>query len=144
LRDRNRCACANGETVCGNRCIDTTSDPRNCGGCGIRCPHSVICTDGACIDPDACVGSDALFCLVGIDYTTVEIDTDCVDIDTIADSCSSHAECQALLDDIIAAYPEGEAYGYQTLCIRAAADMGVIIDGFPDGTACFVYALGFC
>jgi hypothetical protein len=67
-----------------------------------------------------------------------------VDIDTLADSCSSHAECQDLLDDIIAASPEVEAYGYQTLCARGAAKKGVIIDDFPYETACFVYATDIC
>ncbi|KAK3019635.1 hypothetical protein RJ639_004997 [Escallonia herrerae] len=35
---------------CRNRCVDVTSDPNNCGLCGIRCPFTWQCCRGLCID----------------------------------------------------------------------------------------------
>jgi len=40
-------ACASGYTQCGLVCVDTQTDPDDCGGCGIVCP-SGVCTDGKC------------------------------------------------------------------------------------------------
>jgi hypothetical protein len=42
------CRCPAGRTACGGRCVDTTTDPRNCGGCGEVCAEGQACVDGAC------------------------------------------------------------------------------------------------
>lgn len=53
------CQCQDGLTYCGSpfgwpppSCVDTESDPSNCGGCGYRCPTApganAICTHGRC------------------------------------------------------------------------------------------------
>ncbi|HEX8793148.1 MAG TPA: hypothetical protein VF765_19525 [Polyangiaceae bacterium] len=39
--------CAPGLSLCNGACIDTTSDPANCGSCGHVCQNTT-CTDGAC------------------------------------------------------------------------------------------------
>jgi hypothetical protein len=42
------CKCVSGMKVCGSppKCVDTHSDPKNCGGCGIVCPPAAPnCTD---------------------------------------------------------------------------------------------------
>ena len=48
-------SCGQGGTVtqCGGRCIDTGSDPVNCGGCGAQCPASTgqVCSAGVCACP---------------------------------------------------------------------------------------------
>jgi hypothetical protein len=36
-------------TCCGTSCIDTTSDPSNCGGCDIVCTTGQACTDSQCV-----------------------------------------------------------------------------------------------
>lgn len=48
--------CAEGLTLCGDVCVDTSDDPQNCGSCGYECraPTSNSCYGGSC----ACVGSD--------------------------------------------------------------------------------------
>jgi len=40
--------CAPGQTICGLDCIDVTTDPTNCGGCGIPCATGETCQGGAC------------------------------------------------------------------------------------------------
>ena len=66
----NRCACPADTTLCGSRCVDTSSDIDNCGGCGIDCDPTVAdscwdaechcnegpaCTEGATCDNGVCV-----------------------------------------------------------------------------------------
>jgi hypothetical protein len=39
-----------GCTVCGSLpCVDTTTDPKNCGGCGYMCDARNICSQGTCV-----------------------------------------------------------------------------------------------
>ena len=45
---RNGIACGDGKKCCRGTCIDTNSDPRNCGACGTRCQLNAICSDGTC------------------------------------------------------------------------------------------------
>lgn len=45
------CVCANGQQACGDACFDLTSDPNNCGDCGVICEldhATAICVAGAC------------------------------------------------------------------------------------------------
>ncbi len=35
-------------TLCGTQCIDTTSDPSNCGACGVACASTETCSNGQC------------------------------------------------------------------------------------------------
>jgi hypothetical protein len=45
-------ACKRGEVLCGTACVDTASDAKNCGACGITCPAepnaTVQCVNGTC------------------------------------------------------------------------------------------------
>ncbi len=61
--------CSGTQTACGTDCIDTSSDPTNCGGCGIPCSTGQICQNGACqcqsgfmLCNGSCVASDATHC----------------------------------------------------------------------------------
>lgn len=40
--------CSPGFTSCERACVDTQSDPNNCGGCGIVCDDSRVCSAGVC------------------------------------------------------------------------------------------------
>ncbi|MBI4705303.1 MAG: hypothetical protein HY744_29710, partial [Deltaproteobacteria bacterium] len=40
--------CTGGTTKCGGLCVDTKSDPANCGGCGVACAGGQICSSGLC------------------------------------------------------------------------------------------------
>jgi len=41
-------ACDPPDTECGDACIDTSSDPENCGGCGTECAVGEVCSSGTC------------------------------------------------------------------------------------------------
>jgi len=61
------CVCS--KTTCGGACVDTESDPKNCGSC----PHD--CLGGACItghcQPAVVVGSTAVLSVIGVDSTSL-------------------------------------------------------------------------
>jgi len=44
--------CQTGQARCTGTCIDTTSDPKNCGGCGVACASTEVCTASACLGCD--------------------------------------------------------------------------------------------
>jgi hypothetical protein len=48
--------CFEGETDCGGDCVDTTSDPDHCGGCGVLCPveQGLECVDSICVGSVPC------------------------------------------------------------------------------------------
>ena len=61
-------SCSTGQTVCGQECVDTEADAKNCGDCGIPCSTGQICQNGTCacqsgmLCNGACVSSDANHC----------------------------------------------------------------------------------
>jgi len=54
--------CDDGLTLCNGTCVDTTSDPLNCGSCGVVCP-SLLCANSKCVG-----GVPGSFVVVGHDY----------------------------------------------------------------------------
>lgn len=40
--------CPSGQQECGGACVDTQTDLRNCGGCGVACSEAEICLNGGC------------------------------------------------------------------------------------------------
>ena len=55
-------SCDDGLTYCNGTCVDTTSDPFNCGSCGVVCP-SLLCSNSKCVG--AVAGSAVV---IGHDY----------------------------------------------------------------------------
>jgi hypothetical protein len=47
--------CDAGTTQCDGGCVDTATDPANCGACGKRCSADKICAGSACVPPH-CTG----------------------------------------------------------------------------------------
>ncbi len=41
-------------TLCGVQCVNTDSDPLNCGACGVACGADATCQDGACVLTASC------------------------------------------------------------------------------------------
>ncbi len=40
--------CGPGQQICGDICVDTAADARNCGGCGAVCATGEVCASGSC------------------------------------------------------------------------------------------------
>ena len=63
-------SCTGTQTACGTDCVDTSSDPTNCGGCGIPCSSTgQVCQNGSCqcqsgllLCNGSCVASDVTHC----------------------------------------------------------------------------------
>ena len=66
-------SCDGGQTSCGGKCVDTSTDMNNCGGCGVVC--NTACTAGVCqlisTTCDAGVGNVADNACLTIDATNV-------------------------------------------------------------------------
>jgi hypothetical protein len=60
--------CAGGSELCGNTCVDVSSDRANCGACGSACGAGEVCVDGAC--GVGCPASQVLCGGACIDTTT--------------------------------------------------------------------------
>ena len=42
-------SCPSGKTPCASLCVDSKTDPKNCGACGHACAGAEACVDGACV-----------------------------------------------------------------------------------------------
>ncbi|MCA9668121.1 MAG: hypothetical protein KC503_21130 [Myxococcales bacterium] len=70
--------CAAGESCCADRCVDTSTDASNCGGCGQQCTGGKVCLGGTCACPAGRAPCDGGCCATGqsccagkcIDYAT--------------------------------------------------------------------------
>lgn len=56
------CVCGEAPTVCGEACVDLTSDPDNCGACRHACAPTAPCNAGACGPPTTNVAPAAPGC----------------------------------------------------------------------------------
>ncbi len=52
--ETHECVCDTGFDRCAFSCVDTTTDPRFCGGCATACPPGEVCDAGGCLDPGDC------------------------------------------------------------------------------------------
>ena len=66
-------ACTGGQTCCMSGCSDTSSDPANCGMCGVACGPGQVCQNSMCETPcnggPACTGNQTC-CMTGCADTT--------------------------------------------------------------------------
>ncbi len=46
-----QCTGAN-QALCNGACVDTSTDPKNCGGCGTACPDKAVCQAQKCVTCD--------------------------------------------------------------------------------------------
>jgi hypothetical protein len=70
--------CQAGFDACSDSCVDTESDPTNCGGCGTVCPAgdgSPVCESGEC----------SVLCGAGLS----PCGSSCVDLTTDPNNCGS-------------------------------------------------------
>jgi hypothetical protein len=77
--------CDAASTVCLGVCVDTETDPTNCGGCGTRCVTGATCVLGAC----ACPSTSQVLCPTGCFDTA----TDPSHCGTCDNSCGPGGTC---------------------------------------------------
>src|ERR1039458_6675680 len=44
----NEAGCTAGKTKCGTTCTSISTDPKNCGRCGLACAGGEVCSKGTC------------------------------------------------------------------------------------------------
>jgi hypothetical protein len=103
--------CAEGLELCGEQCVDLSSDSDNCGECGVACRADEVCSQGECTSE----------CAVGL----TQCDQECVNLDSsilhcgeCGNSCREGQQCVA-----------GECVGEAT-----GGDVSEPIPAAPNGT----------
>ena len=54
------CACGPGQEMCGDACVDTSTDPDHCGDCATVCDACDACQDSACVTPPPLTSPSAI------------------------------------------------------------------------------------
>ncbi len=89
--------CAGAQTKCGSECVDVTSHPSHCGGCGAACP-SVPNATATCTSSKCGFQCEALFHQCGgqcvKDSDVSACGASCIDCDTLAPT-NTQPTCQA-------------------------------------------------
>ncbi|MFO0607205.1 MAG: fibrinogen-like YCDxxxxGGGW domain-containing protein [Polyangiales bacterium] len=106
--------CATGQTLCGDRCADLTSDGANCGACGTACAAGMACRMGSCqlVCPEgqtACMGR------------CVSLMTDAANCGACGTACPAGQVCSMGACDVVC----GALMTCGTGASRACADVNV-------------------
>ena len=84
--------CPPGSTNCHGTCVNTSTDPNNCGNCGTVCASGVcnngVCTCGTGGCASACPGNPACDCVTTVDMGIVCVHPICTFI-----SCTKSSNC---------------------------------------------------
>lgn len=123
-------ACSSPLVACGGHCVDTDSDPINCGDCGTVCdfPRAVpACIDGLCaIDS----------CLEGFASTNGDDEDGCECVIFGQETCNGlDDDCNGLTDDV----PAGDLIGDSMncgACGRVCSTVSADTYGVCAGTSC--------
>lgn len=79
--------CADFQTFCNGRCVDTQNDPSHCGGCGSVCSPGQLCLGGRCIIE--CGGPGRTLC----GRTCVDLSSDPANCGACGLACPPGATC---------------------------------------------------
>jgi hypothetical protein len=99
------CVCPAYQSLCGGVCIPTSTDPKNCGGCGVTCTGALACSGGTC----------ASGCLPGLDSCAGR----CVDRQSDSQSCGACGK--------VCAATEG--------CVKGRCETAVVVGAGPTNCA---------
>jgi hypothetical protein len=98
--------CGGGLVDCGDKCAELSSDPDNCGGCGISCGGDE-CISGQCTTV-LCLASGSSGCLVDGDCCNLFCATDgicgCIPNGDSSSFCNADSDCCSGLCDFNTGY----------------------------------------
>jgi hypothetical protein len=84
-QDASVVTCPTGQSMCGGVCVDESSNPANCGMCGMVCAATETCQQGTCVA--AAQDASASPC---VPYTCPQLGYNC---GAAADGCGGLLEC---------------------------------------------------
>jgi hypothetical protein len=90
LDDTSDASCT--KTKCGEECVDTKTDPRNCGTCGMQCPGTP-CNNGMCAPAGACPPGLPDACGMGPNRVCTNLKTDPMRCGNCMTSCGMGKVC---------------------------------------------------
>jgi hypothetical protein len=124
-----QCECGSGLTRCGNQCVNTATDPNNCGGCGTACASGEGCVNGTCSNfcPNQMTGCCACYYT---NPTTLHRIYTCTG--ATVGSCITRSECEETCQATTP--PPGYVHGGVVyICERATSNEPVFCHAFgPD------------
>ncbi len=129
--------CDSGQTCCSGQCVDTQSDPGNCGVCGQLCAPGELCQNGACgCSSQSCSGE----CCEG---ACIDTQTDANNCGSCGNVCHSGQTCQ---NGTCEGCPSGQPDCNGT-CVDTASDSnncGGCGNACPSGQQCTNGTCGGC
>lgn len=82
--------CGAGAKVCGDECINVSSDPNNCGGCGKTC-NTGECVASKCLDCDGCLAKvQAAGGACAAAYSACLANATCKSLDACVQACAAN------------------------------------------------------
>ncbi len=133
--------CATGRISCGASCVDLTSDPANCGGCGLACSGGMACAGGVCGAPCA---APRMMC--GTPAMCVDTQTDSANCGSCGRACAMTEMCAAGSCTILCPAPRRVCgTGMAATCVDVQGDpanCGGCGTACPMGVPCTVGACG--
>ncbi len=113
-------ACTSSETACGAKCVDTTSDPNNCGSCGNSC-NGGFCNAGSCQSSGggSCSSCEATANSGTCSSEYLSCTGSCKSLLSCVMSCAGDSTCAS---NCYSTYPSGQsAFGTYFSCLCGSA-----------------------